>query len=142
MDTISKYSMRQWINIIENVGRNDGFPISQYGYWITPKGNIQPCSSVDHAELAADQMGVPYDEDDEEQGREIVEAALSEGSVRIVAARGSQEFNAEWLEMAITSEARRSLLNLLDLYSNRDFFILQNEYFEDYKKAKQFAKTH
>lgn len=139
MVTISKYSMRQWINLVESL---DAFTISDYGYWITPEGEIQPCSSIAHDELAAVQMGVSYDEADEEQGREIVEAALNEGSVRIVATKGSDEFNAEWAEMSITSEARRSLLNVIDLYSNRNYFILQNEYFEDYNKARRFAKTH
>lgn len=126
--------MRKWIDLLES------FQTSEYGYWIMPDGTVIPCINADHSELAANQLGIDIDEDDEEAAREAVDDALDEGSIRVVAAKGSQEFNAEWSDTAITDDGKKALLGLLKLYSNREYFIMQNEYFEIYQQAVRYVR--
>jgi hypothetical protein len=115
------------------------FQHSDYGYWITPEGEIQPCTNWDHATAAAAQLGIDPEFFDGEE-RDLVDQGLEEGSARVVAIKGRDEFAAEW-GMAVTTEARRSLVSLLKFYSDRDAFVLQSEYFSDYRKAQAYVRT-
>jgi hypothetical protein len=113
---------------------------SGYGYWICPDGQIVPCSMMTHGEAAAAQLGIAYSDEDSEEERAIVQRGIDEGGVRVVAQKGSDEFSAEWGEMSITTDARKSLISLMSLYQERDAYILGDEWFNNFKDALRYIR--
>lgn len=126
----------------ENRNLLESFEPSEYGYWINPTGEIISCADMTHGDAAAAWLGKAVDEDDEEQERELVDEALEDGCIRIVASKGSEEFNAEWNSGNVGSEAKRALLEVISLYANRIYFIIQSEYFDEYKKAVRYIREN
>jgi hypothetical protein len=117
------------------------FMFSDYGYWIDPTGSIISCSEMTHGEAAAHQLGVNLPEDDDEAERAIVDEAIQDGGIRIVSPKGSDEFSAEW-GMFLSTEARRSLIEVMGFYQGRSVFVLKDEYFTEFSKALRYARTN
>ena len=128
--------MRQYINIIQ-----ESIDFSVYGYWITTDGKVISCSRMSHGEAAAAMLNTTFDEHDEEAEREVVSQAIEIGAVRVVAQKGSDEFSAEWSDMAVTEDAKRALLSLMELYQDRTAYVLGDEWFDNYRRAVKYVRS-
>lgn len=117
------------------LAESNEYEIGDYGYWIFPDGRIANASSFSHYELAANQLGVPFPEDDTDQQRSIMQAAMEEGSIKVTAAKGSTEISFEFFASTVTREARRSASRILADHRDREAFIVNDDYFTNYREA-------
>jgi hypothetical protein len=128
--------MREFMNVIR-----ESIEFSTYGYWITPQGEVISCSRMSHGEAAAAMLGTTFDEHDEVSERAVVNDAIEIGAVRVVAQKGSDEFSAEWSDMAITDDSKRALLSLMELYQDRTAYVLGDEWFDNYRAAVKYVRA-
>jgi hypothetical protein len=112
---------------------------AEFGYWITPDGDVIPCSDNTPEEPAARQIGEEPAENP--QGRqEQLNRAMEQGGVIILAPSDTDEFAAEW-SASISQKARDSMLRILSLYSGRGYFMIQKEPFDDFQRAVKHARN-